>query len=177
MIRLNRPVERKRLETHAASLARIAGEPSAAAESSIALARARFGRALRRPHNWVQLAKFCTVGATGYVVNLSVYTVLLLGAGLDYRLAATCSFLVAVSNNYAWNRLWTFRHQRGHPVFQGVRFLVVSTVALAANLAFLSALVAVRVPKLPAQAVAIALVTPWNFVANKLWSFRRRRSG
>jgi putative flippase GtrA len=31
------------------------------------------------------------------------------------------------------------------------------------------------VPKLPAQAVAIALVTPWNFVANKLWSFRRRR--
>jgi putative flippase GtrA len=132
--------------------------------------------ALRRPANWVQLAKFCTVGASGYVVNLAVYATLL-SVGLHYLPAAVCSFLVAVTNNYLWNRVWTFRHQRGHLVFQGFRFLLVSTVALAANLAFLSGLVALGVPKLPAQAVAIALVTPWNFVANKLWSFRRRRSG
>jgi putative flippase GtrA len=38
-------------------------------------------------------------------------------------------------------------------------------------------LVALGMPKVPAQALAIALVTPWNFVANKLWSFRRRASG
>jgi putative flippase GtrA len=132
--------------------------------------------ALRRPANWVQLAKFCTVGASGYVVNLAVYATLL-AVDVNYLLAAVCSFLVAVTNNYLWNRVWTFRHQRGHVVFQGFRFLAVSTVALGANLAFLSALVALGVPKLPAQALAIALVTPWNFVANKLWSFRRRRSG
>jgi putative flippase GtrA len=132
--------------------------------------------ALRRPANWVQLAKFCAVGASGYVVNLTVYATLL-AFDVNYLLAAVCSFLVAVTNNYTWNRLWTFRHQRGHLVFQGVRFLVVSTIALAANLVFLSALVAFGMPKLPAQAVAIALVTPWNFVANKLWSFRRPRSG
>jgi putative flippase GtrA len=129
--------------------------------------------ALRRPANWIQLAKFCTVGATGYIVNLSVYATLLY-AGLHYLPAACCSFLVAVTNNYTWNRLWTFRHQRGHVAVQGLRFLVVSTVALGTNLLFLSALVALGVPKLPAQAIAIALVTPWNFVANKLWSFRRR---
>jgi putative flippase GtrA len=130
--------------------------------------------ALRRPANWVQLAKFCTVGASGYIVNLAVYGTLL-ALGVHYLLAAVCSFLVAVTNNYLWNRVWTFRRQRGHLVFQGFRFLLVSTIALAANLAFLSALVALGVPKLPAQAVAIALVMPWNFVANKLWSFRRRR--
>jgi dolichol-phosphate mannosyltransferase len=128
--------------------------------------------ALRRPGNWVQLAKFCVVGASGYVVNLAVYATLL-AVGVHYLPAAVCSFLVAVTNNYLWNRVWTFRHQRGHPVFQGFRFLLVSTVALAANLAFLSALVALGVPELPAQAIAIVLVTPWNFVANKLWSFRR----
>jgi putative flippase GtrA len=55
-----------------------------------------------------------------------------------------------------------------------MRFFLVSAVALCANLLFLSALVAFGVPKVPAQAIAIALVTPWNFVANKLWSFRRR---
>jgi dolichol-phosphate mannosyltransferase len=131
--------------------------------------------ALRRPSNWVQLAKFCTVGASGYVVNLAVYATLL-AFDVHYLLAAVCSFLVAVTNNYVWNRVWTFRRQRGHLVFQGFRFLLVSTIALAANLVFLSVLVAFGVPKLPAQAIAIALVTPWNFVANKLWSFRRRRS-
>jgi dolichol-phosphate mannosyltransferase len=129
--------------------------------------------ALRRPGNWLQLAKFCTVGASGYAVNLAVYGTLL-ALGVHYLPAAVCSFLVAVTNNYIWNRVWTFRHQRGHLVFQGVRFLVVSTIALAANLVFLSALVALGVGELPAQAIAIVLVTPWNFVANKLWSFRRR---
>ena len=139
--------------------------------------RARFGHALRQRHNWEQLAKFCVVGASGYAVNLLVYTALLDGLDWHYRAAATGSFLVAVTNNYLWNRLWTFRHRRGHLVHQGFRFLLVSTVALGANLVFLSVLVALGVPKLPAQAIAIALVTPWNFVANKLWSFRRRRSG
>ena len=133
------------------------------------------GLALSRPANWVQLAKFCMVGASGYVVNLAVYSSLVL-SGVHYAGAAVCSFVVAVTNNYTWNRLWTFRRQRGHLVFQGFRFLVVSTVALAANLLFLTALVALGVPEIPAQAIAIVLVTPWNFVANKLWSFRRRRA-
>jgi putative flippase GtrA len=130
--------------------------------------------ALRRPHNWVQLAKFCTVGATGYVVNLAVFALLVHVAEIHYIAAAICSFLVAVTNNYTWNRLWTFRNQRGHVAYQGLRFLVVSTVALGANLLFLSGLVALGMPKVPAQALAVALVTPWNFLGNKLWSFRRR---
>ena len=128
--------------------------------------------ALRQPANWIQLGKFCAVGASGYLINLAVYRALL-DIGLHYVPAATCSFLVAVTSNYAWNRLWTFRHQRGHVAYQGARFLVVSTVALVANLAFLVALVALGMPKLSAQAIAIALVMPWNFVGNKLWSFRR----
>jgi dolichol-phosphate mannosyltransferase len=132
------------------------------------------GDALRRRANWFQLAKVCVVGATGYVVNLAVFAALVRGASMHYIPAAVCSFLVAVTNNYTWNRLWTFRHQRGHFAYQGLRFLVVSMIALGANLAFLTILVSVGVPKIPAQAAAIALVTPWNFVANKLWSFRRR---
>jgi putative flippase GtrA len=135
------------------------------------------GAALRRPHNWVQLAKFCTVGATGYIANLAVFALLVHGAGVHYLVAAVCSFLVAVTNNYTWNRLWTFRNQRGHVAYQGLRFLVVSTIALGANLVFLSILVALGMPKVGAQAIAIVLVTPWNFVANKLWSFRRATPG
>jgi putative flippase GtrA len=100
--------------------------------------------------------------------------VLLRGFGVHYLAAATCSFLVAVTNNYTWNRLWTFRGQRGHVAYQGLRFLVVSTLALAANLVVLHLLVRLGLDKVLAQAIAIVLVTPLNFVGNKLWSFRRR---
>src|SRR5918911_2381199 len=107
-----------------------------------ALSRTRAGQALRQPHNWVQLAKFSAVGVSGYVVNLAVYTALLKGADLHYALAATCSFAVAVTNNYPWNRLWTFHAQRGHLGWQGLRFLIVALVAYAANLGLLSLLIA-----------------------------------
>jgi putative flippase GtrA len=135
--------------------------------------RARAGRALRHPQNWVELVKFCLVGLSGYVVNLAVYTALLRGAGLHYLPAAACSFVVAVTNNYVWNRLWTFRRHRGHLYYQGLRFLVVSLAALAANLVVLRILVALGLDKVSAQAIAIILVTPLNFVGNKLWSFRQ----
>jgi putative flippase GtrA len=139
------------------------------------LARTRAGQALSKPHNWVQLAKFSLVGLSGYVVNLVVYTALLRGAGWHYLAAATVSFLVAVTNNYTWNRLWTFHDQRGHVGWQGLRFLVVALVAYLANLALLSGLIAEGMDKVLAQAIAVVLVTPLNFIGNKLWSFKVRR--
>jgi putative flippase GtrA len=143
--------------------------------SASAAVRNRAFHALRRPANWVQLAKFATVGASGYVVNLAVYAALVRGAGWHYALAATASFLVAVTNNYLWNRLWTFRDQRGHVGFQGLRFLTVALAAYLANLGILVVLVELGVDKVVAQAIAIVLVTPLNFVGNKLWSFRVHR--
>jgi putative flippase GtrA len=133
----------------------------------------RTARGLRHRRNWLQLAKFCVVGGTGYVVNLVVYSLLVTGADVDYRLAAVCSFVVAVTNNYTWNRLWTFRHQRGHVGIQGARFFAVALLALGANLVVLELLVRLGLGKVLAQAIAIVLVTPINFVGNKLWSFRR----
>jgi putative flippase GtrA len=139
-----------------------------------AVPRGRMDAALRRRANWEQLVMFCVVGATGYAVNLAVYTLLLKGADLHYAPAAVGSSLVAVTNNYTWNRLWTFRGQRGHVVLQGLRFLVVSTCALAANLIVLYLLVRAGLGEVLAQALAIMIVTPVNFVGNKLWSFRHR---
>ena len=142
--------------------------------TTTARAADRVSVSLRRRSNWEQLGKFCLVGASGYVVNLAVYTLLLSWAGLHYIPAAMGSFLVAVANNYTWNRVWTFRGQRGHVAYQGIRFLVVSTLALCANLAALHLLVQAGAGEIVAQAVAIVLVTPLNFVGNKLWSFGRR---
>jgi putative flippase GtrA len=57
---------------------------------------------------------------------------------------------------------------------QGFRFLVVSLVALGANLLVLHLLIRFGSGKLVAQAIAIVVVTPLNFIGNKLWSFRLR---
>ena len=150
----------------------MASKPEARPTRASAFAGAA-GLAIRRPANWAQLGKFCAVGASGYAVNLSVYSALVL-SGVHYLVAAVCSFLVAVTNNYTWNRIWTFRGQRGHVAYQGLRFLVVSVIALVANLLILHTLVQLGLPKVLAQAIAIILVTPLNFVGNKLWSFRLR---
>jgi putative flippase GtrA len=134
--------------------------------------RSRAHAALRTRSNWVELAKFCIVGAIGYVVNLAVYASLI-HAGLHYLVAATCSFLVAVTSNYVLNRLWTFRHRRRGVASQGARFFVVALGSLGANLLVLHLLITFGAGKLFGQAVAIVLVTPLNFVGNKLWSFKR----
>jgi putative flippase GtrA len=147
---------------------------SGSAEVSVPFSRARMRAALRRRGNWEQLVRFCVVGATGYVVNLLVYSFLVLEVGVHYAPAAICSFLVAVTNNYTWNRLWTFRAQRGHVAWQGMRFLLVSVLALGANLIVLHLLIQAGTSEVLAQAIAIVLVTPVNFIGNKLWSFGPR---
>ena len=128
-------------------------------------------RALRHPPNWIQLAKFGVVGATGYVINLAVYASLL---GIGAHTAALVSFVVSAASNYWWNRHWTFAKEKGHFAHQGMRFFLVALAALAVNqiwlLVFLDWL---GWGKIVSQAVAIILVTPLNFLGNKLWSFRR----
>jgi putative flippase GtrA len=133
--------------------------------------RVRHG--LRRRHNWFQLVRFGLVGTSGYVVNIGVYSALL-AAGLHYRGAATGAWVVAVLNNFWWNRHWTFAAGEGHAGFQALRFFVVSFVAFLVSLGILTLLVeSTSIPKVPAQLIAVTAVTPLNFLGNKLWSFAR----
>jgi putative flippase GtrA len=117
-----------------------------------------------------QFVRFCVVGASGYAVNLAVYAALL-AAGLHYLEAAALSFLVAAGSNYVWNRVWTFEARQTRLIGQGVRALSVSALSLGANQLFLVVFVAAGADRLAAQAVAIVLVTPFSFAANKLWAF------
>ena len=133
--------------------------------------RVRHG--LRRPHNWYQLVKFCVVGGSGYVVNLCVFTACVALLDLHHLLAATVAFVVAVANNFWWNRHWTFGAGRGHAGFQAARFFTVSVAAFLFALTVLELLVSAGVAEVLAQAISIVAATPLNFVGNKMWSFAR----
>ena len=120
----------------------------------------------------LQLAKFCVVGGSGYAVNLIVYAALLRAVGIHYLGAAVGAFVLAGANNYAWNRVWTFRSERADIALQGAQFFLVAGAALGANLVFLRTFVDLGLSAEPAQASAIVLATPINFLGCKLWTFR-----
>lgn len=147
--------------------------PAAATAPAPPLApAARLRAGVRKRQNWLQLAKFCAVGGSGYVVNIIVFSLAVAVGDLHHLVAATLAFLVAVTNNFWWNRHWTFGARDGNAGFQAVRFLLVSVVAFVFAATVLELLVtSAGMAEIPAQAVSIVVATPLSFLGNKLWSF------
>jgi dolichol-phosphate mannosyltransferase len=132
----------------------------------------RIGDAARQRVTWVQLVKFGLVGGCGYLLNLVVFDLLVNGAAIHHAPAAVCAFCVAVTNNYFWNRYWTFGPGEAAARWQAARFLLVSVASLIINLAVLEVLSSgAELSPLPAQAIAVAVAMPFNFAGNKLWTF------
>lgn len=155
---------------NAARDAEVAGDPTA-----LPGVHTRVRHGMRRPHNWFQLVKFCVVGGSGFVVNLTVFALASKLLGLHHLESAAVAYVVAVTNNFLWNRYWTFRARGGHAGFQAARFFAVSTSAALLAAGILELLVSVAgVSEVPAQAMSIVAATPLNFVGNKMWSFGRR---
>src|SRR5579871_2832002 len=73
----------------------------------------RFHLAVRRPANWLELIRYCMVGASGYVVNLAVFW--LVEHRLSYPIAFTLAFVAAASGNFVLNRRFTFRSTMASP--------------------------------------------------------------
>jgi dolichol-phosphate mannosyltransferase len=145
------------------------GETTVAPRPHRVHVRVRAGIGKRR--NWLQLAKFCAVGGSGYAVNLCVFAFCVEVLDIHHLAAATVAFVVAVINNFWWNRHWTFDARGGRAGFQAPRFFAVSILAFLVAASVLQVLVSAGVPELLAQAIAIVVSTPLNFVGNKLWSF------
>jgi putative flippase GtrA len=123
-----------------------------------------------------QFVKFGIVGASGFLVNFIVFTLLQRvdpqhDLALHYYVLYSISFLSGGVSNYWFNRIWTFR-STGHAVHEGVKFLTVSVMALIVGW------------------IASAIVAPWlghghrtwliatvagifvNFFVNKYWTFK-----
>ena len=139
------------------------------AENSLAV---RVAGAARSRASWVQLLKFGIVGGSGYLINLGVFAFLSGNLGVYHAIAAVGAFCVAVTSNFLWNRHWTFGPGDGPANFQAARFFAVSLAALGLNLAVLEVLVSSgHIGELTAQAIAVAVAMPFNFLGNKLWTF------
>ena len=127
-----------------------------------------------------QFVKFAVVGAVGTIVNLAVLKLTLvvwsqLNDSTPFAVEAFASglaFAVAVVNNDLLNRWWTFRSS-GTMGAEFLKFLVVSLCGLVLNeLVFWVFRAQLDLHVMVSQLLAIACVLPFNFIVNKLWSFR-----
>jgi putative flippase GtrA len=123
------------------------------------------------------LSKFALVGLSGVVVNMAIY-MSVIAVHDNYLIAAGCSFGAAVTNNFIWNVLWTFKGRAVNRsvVRKYVNFFVISTLNLGVNLLILQFLVeSLHVHQIMAQFVAIAMASGLNFSLNYWITFGERQ--
>ena len=98
-----------------------------------------FLRHLRRLYRYrfprsLELLQFAGIGATGFVVDLSVYLGLQHIFLMDHRAARAISFFIAASSNWAGNRIITFSHRpKTAKLVQWPVFLATSGIGFVVN--------------------------------------------
>lgn len=125
----------------------------------------------------VRLGRFLAVGGSGTLVNLAVVAFLTRVFGFHVTPAGVPAFAVAVTWNYALNRLWTFRARRVAVAGSYVRYVVGALAGLATQLAVTHLLhESAGLLDLAAAAAGIAAGALLNYSASEWWAFRRARA-
>lgn len=131
---------------------------------------------------WAELVDFVTVGASGMVIDLLGYT-LLLTLGLRLEAARAVAIMGAMTWNWWFNRCLTFGHTRQHnrPLPQYLRYLLSNALGAAVSWSVsvgtthLLDLHAEGLPaKLGAALAGIACGTVFNFLLSKFWVYKHR---
>ena len=144
----------------------------------------------QRPKELARFLKFAVVGAVGMVIDLSILSLLFkivlppvlpaLAESQRLLVANSISFTTAVLSNFTWNRLWTFPESRQRPLLgQLGQFALVNVIGLGINNVVLSivyhlirSLVSDTFNYLLAKIFAIGVVLFWNYIINRLWTYR-----
>lgn len=123
-----------------------------------------------------QFVKFAIIGAGNTFLHLGVYLGLTRSSEYwneHYLWANLVAFVVSASSSYILNKNWTFKDKSKRIHIQYPKFIAVSSIGLLINETILYLLVThFEFYDLIAMAIAIGVVLFWNFVINRLWTFR-----
>ncbi|MDH4215424.1 MAG: GtrA family protein [Gallionella sp.] len=129
--------------------------------------------------------RFCTVGASGVVVNLGVlylcqeYLFVAIGSP-DMRLNVSLAVAIfcATINNFFWNRAWTWNDRIHHPdkhlVLHFGQYALACWVGIVVQV-ILTKLLVIYLYYLVANALAIVFASVFNFLVNNFWTFRSHK--
>ncbi len=119
--------------------------------------------------------KFLIVGASGVVVNLGAFT-LLLAQGLNKYAASPIAIELSIITNFFLNNGWTFRWRKTKDRMRtrGIKFNAVSLLSLGLSYSTF-VLLSVLLPEYPPQLHQFAGIVPAtlaNYFLNSYWTFK-----
>lgn len=119
-----------------------------------------------------KLVKFCVVGFSGMIIDFSATWLLKEKCSVNKYIANSAGFLLAATNNYIWNRCWTFHSTVEAVVPQFLSFVGISVIGLGLNNLFIYFFNdRFKWNFYVSKVAAIVLVTIWNFFMNLIFTF------
>lgn len=150
-----------------------------------------YGLAHRNKPEIERFVKFAIVGAGGLVIDIVLLNIFERNLGMPVPLAVALAFIIAATNNFIWNRLWVYpesriqKKRRQMPVFLAVNAagLLINELIFLVFLAPITALMSMMpIPLVQShyrgvglnvtKLFAAIIVMIWNFVVNRLVTFR-----
>lgn len=135
--------------------------------------------------------RFAVVGVSGTIVDFSIFNLLTIIVGLPVIPSSIISFLVAVVNNFIWNRKWTYPESKEKQLTEQLsKFSTVSLLGLLIRTPLFALIenplinIATGVFGLKlfikpevighniALATVIVIVLFWNYFINRLWTYK-----
>jgi putative flippase GtrA len=128
----------------------------------------------------IRWGKFNLVGVMGMAVQLGSLAILNRVSAGHYLWATAAALEVTLLHNFVWHLHYTWRDRRDRTSMLGkcVRFhLANGAVSLVGNLLLMRVLVeGVRMPVVPANAIAIVCCSAVNFALGDQWVFGLRHA-
>ena len=120
-----------------------------------------------------QFVRFGIVGASGMVVDFAVTWLCKEKLRWNKYVSNSLGFILAATNNYIWNRLWTFESRSEAVGREYLSFLTISVIGLGLNNLVIYLLHdRLKLNFYLSKLIAIGCVTLWNFSLNYVITFR-----
>lgn len=140
-----------------------------------------------------RLFRFALIGLSGTILDIGIYNTLISVFNIPFQYAQALSFTAGLLNNYYWNRIWTYSEYRSVPVMNQLpKFTLFSIIGLGIRSAIIVFLYPIALgfsmnnlitlrfltPSSLAHnfslGVAIIIVLFWNYISNRLWTFKNK---
>lgn len=119
--------------------------------------------------------KFGSVGALGTVTNMLIYSSLIF-LNINYNIASTSAFVVAVTQNFALNKRWTFSDHDVSIRHRFIKYFVLNFSSFLLNLVILNLVIyflgTEKTIQIAAQVLGIMGAMVTNFIGSHIVVFK-----
>lgn len=120
----------------------------------------------------LKFLKFCLVGFSGMLVDFGFTWICKEKFKWNKYVSNSIGFVLAATNNYIWNRWWTFQSDNANIPIEYGKFFVISVIGLGLNNLVIYLLhEKLKLNFYLAKLIAIGVVTVWNFTMNYRFTF------